>query len=459
MSGFPVVEQNAAIRGAELATRVTDENSAPAYSWGGSFALASSPTDILTITPNLDARSIKIRRVWVQLFADSAATGVPVTIFQRSPNSGGTTANITLARRDQAQNGINAAVVRYTANPSSLGSANAVWDYQEAAVGTTASPAAPVLFDFTASGMRMPTLRSVSDGATQRIFAINLGGTSLPANPRAVVRIEAEDEAKRMVIILGDSLVSNDTGFRNAPGFYPGGQANVDVRFYGSNGKRLIDFLPTAEANTSGLTYGPATFMNSVPNYAVVDDQPDIVMHYGTNDVRQGLTSLDEMVARLDAFLHMLKYGTTSGGTFTSNYTTRSGTTYAPRTFTWNATLTAKPHCRVWMFVPNSYLADDPTSAGFISNSGFIAGANLAAAAQNATDMIWTAYQAFEGDPRLNGGGIIDSQTYVSPRTGYSFGRACPLAVNAPLMLDQLHPNYTLGGPHKYEQLAAVLDL
>lgn len=30
---------------------------------------------------------------------------------------------------------------------------------------------------------------------------------------------------------------------------------------------------------------------------------------------------------------------------------------------------------------------------------------------------------------------------------------------NAPLMLDQIHPNYTLGGPHKYEQLAAVLDL
>lgn len=71
-------------------------------------------------------------------------------------------------------------------------------------------------------------------------------------------------------------------------------------------------------------------------------------------------------------------------------------------------------------------------------------------------------YKPGQGDARLNQpsgeSGIIDSQTYVSPRTGYSFGRTCPLAVNAPLMLDQLHPNYTLGGPHKYEQLAGVLD-
>lgn len=436
-------------RNAEGAQMVNKEAGSPSYGWGGLITLAANPTDVLSVMPSSEARSLMIKRLSIRLLDDSGSSSwVPVSALLRASNTGGTSTFRIWAKRDAAMAGASGALYTYSANPTALGAGDSPIAYDLAQIN-----GAPLVFDFTVSGLRPPTLRSLFDGAFSRTFALNLGGAAFGTNPRAVINIEAGEEAVRKILLVGDSLYSNATGAKVLASYLPGLFGQADLRFYGSNGKRLIDFLPTAEANVAGLTYGPGTTISSLPSYDYSIIQPDIVCHYLTNDVRTGAITLAEAIARLDAFIQLIRFGCVSGQTFTS---TISGT---PRAFVWNQTLYARPNARIWLMTPNSYLSDDPSAAGYITNTGTIAGANLAAAAQNATDMAWNAYMAFAGDPRLNGGQVLDCQNYVSPSTGLSFGRVVRTAANNPLMTDTLHPNPSWGQIVKMEQIAGALGL
>lgn len=415
-----------------------------------SMGLAATPTDILVLNLTNEEMSVVLRKITIQLFADSAGTvPVPVSVVLSGTNSGGTSTAVPTGAMDLSNVLVVATLNRYTANPT-LGGSRSVVDYAEAMIGTNAAPAETIVFDYTTPGAVAPRLRSIYD-SNARTLNVNLGGATFGANPRAVVTVEYAAEPVEKIIFFGDSLIQGASNLQNAMKTVPDLCAYRDVRFYGNTGKRLLDMLPIAAANTSGITYTFAALLSSTPSFGSSVFRPTLINHFLTNDVRTGACTLAEAISLLDAWIYIVKNGCTSGQTWVSTKTGGAGTS-----FTWNATLPAKPHAKIVLWGPNSYLADDPTAGSFITATGAFSGMILAQAAQAATDIVYNAHAAFIGDSRVDK--VIQAQDYISPSTGFTFGRTVAVGSLNKLMTDTLHPNST-GQFVKWEQAVEALAL
>lgn len=441
----PVVQSVGAVLGSGVST-------------GQRWALAVNPTDIMQLSPSSEDRTIRVLYARIRLYADAAGGPYTINASTHALNGLGTFTTPAPARRVNGANAQTATLSLYTANPT-VGGNVTVQETQDIWAGTNAAPAAAAVFDFRNSGAEPPTLRALWDG-TAVSFALNLGGVALPANARVVLeKLEWTDEPVRKLVIDGDSRVSNNTEMQSYLKRVPAIWNQVDLRFYGNNGKYLRDLLPTAEANLSGLLYPMTTLASTFTDYGKSTLQPILVSHWLTNDVcGAGGCTVAEAVHRYNARLYIMKNGCVSGQSWTSTYVDRKGNDYGSRVFTWNATVPARPHVKTFIMIPGAYLADDPGATGFLAATGLYAGMSLEQAAQAATDTARAACLAFAGDERLNGGGIIDLQTFISPTTGQCFGRKVRNGVDNPLMTDRLHPS-AWGGALMGEAVAMATGL
>lgn len=444
--------------------RTTVDGVSPTYTAGFTLNLAANPTDIVTLTLGIASRKALIRRISIRLRDDTGGIIVPVSLILRAGgNTGGTSTNHTMVKRDPHAANCDVTVAKYTANPSALGSGGVTDQYREAKVGTATAPGDEVVFDFSRPGVQPLALRSILDTNT-RVLAINLGGTAMGANPKAEINIELVEEPVRRIILFGDSLIQAASNLQASAANLPGLLGNTDLRFYGNTGKRMLDLLPISSAtgmpavNTAGINYSLSVMLAETPAYGINIIQPEIVNHFLTNDVRTGYVTLAQAIDLLAAFVYVCKVGCTNGAQWTSDHPDGAGTV-----FSWNATVVAKPHAKLWFWGPNSYLADDPGTTGNISNAGgSFVGANLAAWSQEASTMVREAHAAMAGyvpTGALSGvAGVFQAQDYVSAQTGYTFGRTVKTAANNPLMTDNLHANAT-GQYVKLEQLAGQFGL
>lgn len=437
----------------EKLQRVTTETSENTYTWSGVLTLASNPTDVLKMLIGNEYRICKIRKITIQLIADTAGTvPVLVSLMRRDggDNPGGTSTYREFLKRDARNPASSVQLWTYDTNPTSLNNGYSM-ESKYANIGSNAAPAQPIVFDFTDGG-RYPSLVSVNDGFFQKFFSINLGGASFGANPKMLFTVEISEEEPQKVVLWGDSLVSNASTLKQAINGYPGINNGASFHFLGNNGKRITDVLPTAAQNPAGLVYPMISTLRILPSYGMAAKQPILIQHGLTNDVRTGAVTLPQAIDLLCAWRYLVKNGCTSGQTWVSDHPQGAATS-----FTWNDTINkadARPHAKLIFWSPNSYLADDPTASSAILASGAFVGMTLAQRAQAASDIVRLAYDAMSIYSDCY---IYHSQDYVSPTTGYSFGRTSIPLAQSKTMLDQLHPDDT-GEALKSEQLVSILQ-
>jgi hypothetical protein len=371
-----------AIRNSVGAIRCSQGGMAPTFSSGiTGLVPASSPTDIAALLCGNYSRSIFLRRVSISATADAAA--VIDVLLQRSSNGGGgTSTSQNIAAHDMQDYPAQGLFYAFTANRSSNGdgvsSTRPIIRAGKLLIGTSTSEAPPLTWDF-------PREKAPRIGDLVKWLAVNCKGQTLPANTRINIDVEWHEEALPRIAFAGDSTFSNATYLFYALGFSGYLNSIAAIENLGSNGFRLQDYL----LHTNGVTYAQGG------GSGVLNHNPDIlVMGYGINDVRAGGASQAQLISMLDAAIYATLNGTTSGATYTSNMG-------AQTTFTWPATIPASPDCKIILWGPNSFTSDDPGSTGYVTNTGTIAGADLAEAAQNATNILYNAYQAFEADCRI----------------------------------------------------------
>jgi lysophospholipase L1-like esterase len=197
----------------------------------------------------------------------------------------------------------------------------------------------------------------------------------------------------KKIVFWGDSTTSNATGMFGAaaqpvvasPGrivtvYQQIGQwlVGTQVLNYGNNGSSLAASL--ADQGTYGIT-------------ALLASAPDlIVMCWGINDVRLGLTTQPQLVALLTQAV--------------------------------NAIRAALPRCDIVLWGPNAFQSDDNGSTGFVSPL---------ASAQTYTDILYNAYAALVGTwPNVI---VVQKQD--------TLGQTCVPHATATWMTDILHPNTT----------------
>ncbi len=147
----------------------------------------------------------------------------------------------------------------------------------------------------------------------------------------------------------------------------------------------------TCAATTSGTTLSTAA--TTVPNL--------VVLSAGVNDVRGGAISLAQMIALLTEAVTAIQ--------------------------------AALPNCDIVLRTPFAFLSNDPGSTGYVTftNPPY---ANLAAAAQAYSNILYEAYQAMIG---LWGNVVVfDCQSLIC-------GQTCLNSAIALWMADILHPGYT----------------
>lgn len=370
---------------------------------------AANPTDILAFLSANWGATLTLRRIVVTGIASTAA--VVDVLVQRSPNGGGGTAvALNVNKMDRNDPTALGAPQVYTANRSSNGDgvsstrpviAQGKLTY---ATSTTAGVAA----EFSWPAGKGPMLRDL----TQEYFVVNMRGAAQPSGASLNIHLEWDEVPAPVVPFTGDSTTSNAITLFAALGASSELNALANIPNRGSNGFRLTDYL----LNTNGITY---------PQSAVLGMSPAVLpICFGINDVRTGATTQAQLISMIDAAIYATLNGTTSGATYTSPL--GAGTT-----FTWPSTIAANPDCKIILWGPNSFTSDDPGATGYVTNTGAIAGANLAAAAQNATDILYNAYQAFASDSRIFA--LVQKQDI--------FGRTCQTNAASGLMTDILHPN------------------
>jgi hypothetical protein len=150
---------------------------------------------------------------------------------------------------------------------------------------------------------------------------------------------------------------------------------------------------------------------------------------------------------------------------FTVNMTTDpgafSGTAQEQFTTIWYGTFSAMPQCKVILYSPNSFTADDPaTSSGGTGNymlysgslQGLWSGMTLAQAAQAASNILFNAYLPFASDSR------VFQLVHQQSAGGGPFPSTVTTLANNSLMMNQLHPG-SYGQWLKQQQIAPVLSL
>lgn len=370
------------------AARVSADGTAPTFSTGVvDFTPAATPTDVFAITAQAFDRAISVKRVTVSCIADTAST--LEVLLQTSSNGGGGTQvalNTSTAARDPRDSGPTGLAYYYTANRTSNGQ-GVTGNRSIVAVGrmtcaTATAAGTTQVFDFGTRGGKAPMIKDLVKWVT-----VNLNGQTLVSNTKLSIDAEWSEEKAIRFCFDGDSTFSNANFLFNTLGTAGALNSYAIVDNLGSNGYRLTDFLN----NTNGVTY---------PLTQAVARNPEVhVVGYGLNDARQGATTQAAFTTLLSQTIDAIK--------------------------------AANPDAKIILWGPNSTLADDPTSAGFITTTGNFSAMTLAQASQAVTDMLYNAYASFNGDPRIYA--VVQRQDVT--------GRTVKTGANNSLMTDTLHPN------------------
>lgn len=419
----------------------TASSAVPTFSAGiASLAPAATPGDVFVFRTINYGRAPSVRRITLWGGADTAAT-INV-LFQRSPEGGlGTYVEAAIARHDQRDAAPTGTLYGCTANrtggnATGVSSSRPIIRSGKMTFGTASNPGQPFVVEFPAD--KAPRISELSQW-----FVLNLMGQTLPAGAWLSCDVTWVEEALPRVAFTGDSTTSNAIFMFQQLG--TSGQLNsvANVENDGDNGKRLLDYLNAT----------PGAVPGNCPQSYVLGRAPAVLPFcYGINDVRQGATSRAQLISMIDAAIYATLNGTTAGATYTSPK--GAGTT-----FTWPNNIPANPDCRIILWGPNSFTTDG-NAGNFVALTGLFAGMTLAQAAQEATNILYDAYEAFRGDPRIFA--LLQKQDL--------FGRICTTIANsgnaayaagktktaAPLMTDILHPNER-GQVLSARQIAPVL--
>lgn len=138
----------------------------------GFVPAAATATDIFTITGSA-TKTIRIKEIRI---SGTTTSGSPIKtniqiIKRSSANVGGTSAVVTPAQNDSASAASTATVVRYTVNPTTLGTIVAAIRGDSTAVSASGISGGVIMFDFSKNPV-------ILNGTTQ-LLCINLGGASV----------------------------------------------------------------------------------------------------------------------------------------------------------------------------------------------------------------------------------------------------------------------------------------
>lgn len=136
------------------------------------FAMATSPTDIFTITGSA-SKVIRVTRIAVTGTQSSGAMRDVLLIKRSAANTGGTSATPTMVPHDSTSSAATATVRNYTANPSGLGSAVGTMRAEKFFLAGTATVAGSLIADFGPRYGQSIVLRG-----TTEVLAVNMNGVS-----------------------------------------------------------------------------------------------------------------------------------------------------------------------------------------------------------------------------------------------------------------------------------------
>ncbi len=151
---------------------------------------AATATDIVTISGSA-TKTVKITKIAITADATGASVLDFYTFIRSAADTGGTSAAVTAASHDSNNPAPTAAVLKYTANPATLGAGVmfASDHYALPAAATTGYPGTPWVVDAGIRNTQPIVLRG-----TSQFFTVNLNGQTIPAGTVVYVNIEWTEE-------------------------------------------------------------------------------------------------------------------------------------------------------------------------------------------------------------------------------------------------------------------------
>ena len=155
-------------------------------------AVAATATDVVTLCGSA-TKTVRVQRI--QVTADAtAASVINLYVYKRTVvNTGGTSAAVTASQMDSSDPAPTSVVLKYSANPSALGTGVLFTGdhYALPAAATTGYPGTPWIEDFGIRNNRALVLRGVN-----QCVAFSLNGQTIPVGFGYYLGIEWTEEAK-----------------------------------------------------------------------------------------------------------------------------------------------------------------------------------------------------------------------------------------------------------------------
>lgn len=150
----------------------------------------ATATDVLTLCGS-STKTIKLTHLQATADATAAAVIDFYTLIRTTANTGGTSAAITAASHDSNNSAATATVLKYTVNPSALGTGVvfAADHYSMPSAASTGIQSTPWAVDLGIRNTQPVVLRG-----TANCFAFNLNGQTIPAGMNLYVTIEWTEE-------------------------------------------------------------------------------------------------------------------------------------------------------------------------------------------------------------------------------------------------------------------------
>lgn len=422
---FPVDASNSTVNinsnlSPSRAIRVSTDGTQRTYSSGViNFTPTANATDIAAFQLVDNNNAAAVKSVVITGYCSAGGASLDV-LLQRSVNGGGGTSTIQpIARHDNNDVSPSGALAVYSSNRTSQGNGisntRPIIRQGKLLLGTVNNPGT-LRWVFADKADKGIVLRNLVEW-----LVLNLNGQSIPSGTVLGIDIEWTEERYKKVAFIGDSTTDLANFLFQYIWQHPKVNSTLDVRNYGSNGMRIVDIL----MNTNTPKYSLSTAIAPLAeNYASIPDQ--VVFCGGINTVRTGQVTLPQLVSEIDATIYAIRNGAVAGQTYTS--TKGAGTT-----FTWAQNVTGNSDTEIVLWGPNPLATDDPTSMSYVTATGVFTGMTIAQAAQAATDMMYNAYEAFRGDPRIKA--VVQKQDIPE------FGRISKPTAQMGTLIDPLHPN------------------
>lgn len=170
-----------------LVTACVDNSKATYSASAVALGVASSPTDVFTITGSA-SKTIRITRLAVTGTQTTGAMRDVLIIKRSAANTGGTSATPTIASHDSTAAAATAVVRSYTANPSGLGVSVGTIRAQKLFISATTAVAGEFIMDWGPRNGQAVVLRGTSE-----VLAVNLNSVTSTGNS-ITVSIEWTEE-------------------------------------------------------------------------------------------------------------------------------------------------------------------------------------------------------------------------------------------------------------------------